>query len=129
MKVKIEGVIHMYEEASRFNNQYAKNNLEIIYKNEYPNRAIEYFNEAILSMHNLSHIYIYDERIKGDINKAIELLIRSSYYFFHSKVSLFEFTRFFEFSKMMIFGYQYLRKKKKKKHAILIKIFIICKRI
>ena len=96
----IEEAIHYYKEVSSFNNQYTKNNLGIIYKHGYDEikgqsgRAIIYFEEAIrqkndyLSMYNLAHIYIYDKLIKGDINKAIELLVRSSKEFFHSTVLL-----------------------------------------
>ncbi|KAK8843573.1 hypothetical protein M9Y10_024630 [Tritrichomonas musculus] len=87
----IENAIHYYKEASSFNINYAKNNLGIIYKHGYgesaPKRlgsAIEYFEEAIrqgndyLSMYNLAHIYIYEENINQDINKLIDLLIKSS---------------------------------------------------
>ena len=51
---------------------------------------IVYFEEAIrqkedyLSMYNLAHILIYDETIKRDINKSIELLIKSSNKFQYS---------------------------------------------
>ena len=81
--------IHYYKEASSFNNQYAKNNLGIIYKHGFDqiegrsSNAIVYFEEEIhqkndiLSMYNLAHIYIFDEMIGGDINKSIELLIKS----------------------------------------------------
>ncbi|KAK8895338.1 hypothetical protein M9Y10_023798 [Tritrichomonas musculus] len=78
-------------EASLFDDNYAKSNLVVIYKNgfydEIPSNlglAIEYFEEAIrqkndkLSMFNLSSIYMYDVRIKIDINKSIDLLIKSS---------------------------------------------------
>lgn len=39
-------------------------------------------------MYNLSHIYIYDETVKCDINKAIELLIISSKKLSQSRVLL-----------------------------------------
>ncbi|KAK8838429.1 hypothetical protein M9Y10_033055 [Tritrichomonas musculus] len=89
IKKNIEEAIHYYKEASSFNNQYAKNNLGIIYKHGYnknkgeSGRAIVYFQEAIrqkndyLSMYNLAHIYVYDETFRGGVEKAIELLIRS----------------------------------------------------
>ena len=100
VKRDMSAAIHYYKEASSFNNQYAKNNLGIIYRYGYDNvegktgNAIEYFKEAIrqkedyLSMYNLAHIHIYDEKIQGDINKAIDLLIRSSSKFIHSTVLL-----------------------------------------
>ncbi|KAK8836973.1 hypothetical protein M9Y10_037009 [Tritrichomonas musculus] len=96
----IEEAIHYYKEASSFNNQYAKNNLGIIYKHGYGSikgkagNAIVYFEEAIrqkndyLSMYNLAHIHMYDETIKQDIDLSIDLLIRSSSMFFHSKILL-----------------------------------------
>ncbi|KAK8850219.1 hypothetical protein M9Y10_018343 [Tritrichomonas musculus] len=91
--------VHYYKEASSFNNQYAKNNLGIIYKHGFDqiegnaSNAIVYFEEAIrqkndiLSMYNLAHIYIFDETIKGDINKSIELLTKSIE-FKHSQILL-----------------------------------------
>ena len=92
--------IHYYKEASSFNNQYAKNNLGIIYRYGYDNvegkigNAIVYFEEAIrqkedyLSMYNLAHIHIYDEKIRGDLDKAVDLFIRSSSKFIHSTILL-----------------------------------------
>ena len=83
----IEEAVHYYKEASSFNIEFAKNNLGVIYRHGYgktegrTGNAIVYFEEAIrqkndiLSMYNLAHIYIYDDQ---DINKSIELLIRSS---------------------------------------------------
>ncbi|KAK8839738.1 Receptor-interacting serine/threonine-protein kinase 1 [Tritrichomonas musculus] len=86
----IEKAVHYYKEGSSFNDQYAKNNLGIIYKNGFHGEiqpkiglAIEYFEEAIrqkndaVSMYNLSNIYIYDDRVNQNIDKSIELLIRS----------------------------------------------------
>ena len=99
-KKDIEGAIHYYKEASSFNNQYSKNNLGIIYKHGYAKieknlgKAIEYFGEAIrqkndfLSMYNLAHIYMYDETIKQNLHKSIDLLIRSMKEFRHSLVLL-----------------------------------------
>ncbi|KAK8897450.1 hypothetical protein M9Y10_015399 [Tritrichomonas musculus] len=97
----IEGAIHYYKEASSFNISYAKNNLGIIYKHGINNQiekrlgnSIIYFEEAIsqkndyLSMYNLAHILFYDETIKKDINKLIDLLIKSSDYFYHSNILL-----------------------------------------
>ena len=86
----INKAIHYYKDGSSFNDQYCKNNLAILYKNGYKdkiesniNLSIEYFQEAIrqkndaLSMYNLSNIYIYDNRIKQNLDKSIELLIKS----------------------------------------------------
>ncbi|KAK8850178.1 hypothetical protein M9Y10_018301 [Tritrichomonas musculus] len=94
------GAIHYYKKGSSFNNQFSKNNLGIIYKhgnNENKRNignAIEYFEEAIrqkndyLSMYNLAHIYMYDSTIKQDLNKSIDLLIRSMNVFKHSFILL-----------------------------------------
>ena len=96
----IAKAIHYYKEASSFNNQFSKNNLGIIYKHGYneiegkTGNAIEYFEEAIrqkndyLSMYNLAHIYMYDATIKQDLNKSIDLLIRSMSIFQHSYILL-----------------------------------------
>ena len=76
----------MYKEVSCFNNQHAKNNLGVIYKNGYNQikkdvgLATEYFKEAIkkndaLSMYNLSNILL-DEN-EDSSSKSIELLIES----------------------------------------------------
>ena len=100
VKKDIEGAIHYYKEASSFNNQYSKNNLGIIYKHGYNEikgnacNAIVYFEEAVqqkndyLSMYNLAHIYMYDSTIKQDLNKSIDLLIRSMNKFEHSFILL-----------------------------------------
>ena len=100
VKRDMSEAIHYYKEASSFNDQYAKNNLGIIYRYGYDNvegktgNAIEYFKEAIrqkedyLSMYNLAHIHIYDEKIQGDLDKAIGLLIRSSSKFIPSTILL-----------------------------------------
>ncbi|KAK8880614.1 hypothetical protein M9Y10_003296 [Tritrichomonas musculus] len=89
VKKDIAKAIHYYKEASSFNNQYSKNNLGIIYKHGYNEikgnigNAIVYFEEAIrqkndyLSMYNLAHIYMYDSTSEQDLNKSIDLLIRS----------------------------------------------------
>lgn len=82
--------ISLYKDASSFNDQYSKNNLGIIYKNGFGNKikktisnAIVYFEEAIhqsndiVSMYNLSHLYIYDRPIKNSIDESIKLLIKS----------------------------------------------------
>ena len=86
----IEKAVHYYKEGSSFNDSHAKNNLGIIYKNGFHDKiqpkiglAIEYFEEAIrqkndkVSMYNLSNIYIYDERVNQNIDKSIEMLIKS----------------------------------------------------
>ncbi|KAK8888425.1 hypothetical protein M9Y10_039495 [Tritrichomonas musculus] len=90
MKRDINKAIHYYKEASSFNNQYAKNNLGIIFKKGYKDEvaknlglSIEYFKEAIrqkndkISMYNLAHLYFYEDPIKDSIDKSIELLMRS----------------------------------------------------
>ncbi|KAK8871531.1 hypothetical protein M9Y10_007261 [Tritrichomonas musculus] len=90
MKRDINKAIHYYKEASSFNNQYAKNNLGILFKNGYKDEvvknlglSIEYFKEAIcqkddkVSMYNLAHLYFYEDPIKDSIDKSIELLIHS----------------------------------------------------
>ncbi|KAK8892541.1 hypothetical protein M9Y10_029774 [Tritrichomonas musculus] len=96
VKKDISEAISYYKEASSFNNQYSKNNLGIIYKHGYdkiegnPCNAIVYFEEAIqqkkdyLSMYNLAHIYIYDLSSNQNINKSIDLLIKSMNEFEHS---------------------------------------------
>ena len=79
-----------YKEASSFNDQYAKNNLGVIYKNGFNNElkpninfAIELFNEAIhqsndlLSMYNLASIFIFTNNIITNDEKIIDLLIKS----------------------------------------------------
>ena len=85
MEKNIEQSIRFYKEASSFNNQYAKNNLGIIFKKGIERRlglSIEYFKEAIrqkndkVSMYNLAHLYLYEEQIKDSINQSIDLLIR-----------------------------------------------------
>ncbi|KAK8843622.1 hypothetical protein M9Y10_024682 [Tritrichomonas musculus] len=91
VKQDINKAIHYYKEASNFYDNYAKNNLGVIYKNGFYDGispklglAIEYFEEAIrqkddkLSMFNLSSIFMYDERINNDLNRSIDLLIKSS---------------------------------------------------
>ncbi|KAK8871784.1 hypothetical protein M9Y10_007525 [Tritrichomonas musculus] len=101
IKQDILEAIHYYKEASSFNIHYAKNNLGIIYRHGFGEiiekrlgSAIEYFEEAInqkndyLSMYNLAHLYIYEESVKSDINKSIELLIKSAYQFSHSMILL-----------------------------------------
>ncbi|KAK8839265.1 hypothetical protein M9Y10_032196 [Tritrichomonas musculus] len=85
----INKAIHYFKEASCFNNHYAKNNLGIIYKtgkgvSQNVFGAIEYLKEAIsqhndgVAMFNLAHIYFYEEAGFIDIDKAIELLVKSA---------------------------------------------------
>ena len=85
----IEKAIHYFKEVSCFNNQYAKNNLEIIYKTGQgvppnPYGSIVYFEEAIrqkndkVAMFNLAHIYFYEEAGISNLDKAIELLVKSA---------------------------------------------------
>ncbi|KAK8847791.1 hypothetical protein M9Y10_018823 [Tritrichomonas musculus] len=97
IKRDIIKAIHYYKEGSSFNDQYAKNNLAIIYKKGYEDvipanaaNAIEYLEEAIrqkndvLSMYNLANIYIYGDAFGNKIDKAIELLYNSLDQFNHS---------------------------------------------
>ena len=89
LKRDMKKSIHYYKEASSFNNQYAKNNLGIIYKHgigvesNLANAKI-YFEESIkeksdpISMYNLAHIYIYEECDNESFDKSIELLKESS---------------------------------------------------
>ncbi|KAK8836532.1 hypothetical protein M9Y10_037792 [Tritrichomonas musculus] len=85
----IEKAIHYFKEVSCFNNQYAKNNLGIIYKTGQgveanPSGSIVYFEEAIrqksdkVAMFNLAHIYFYEEAGISNLDKAIELLVKST---------------------------------------------------
>lgn len=80
----LDKAIHYYKEASSMNDQYAKNNLSIIYKNKKNiTYAIELLNEAInqnndvLALFNLAHIYLYGEMVHVDIDKSIDLLLKS----------------------------------------------------
>ena len=98
----IQNSIQYYKEASSFNNQYAKNNLGIIYKNGFEDKinpnidySIEYLIDAIyqkndvLSMFNLAKICFYENPYKDKIDEAIYLLIKSSEQgFYHSQILL-----------------------------------------
>lgn len=88
VKRDIKKAIKLYKEVSSFNNQFAKNNLGVIYKNVFEDDvkqnvglSIEYFKEAIsqknenLAKFNLSIIYLYDEPFMNSIDKSINLLI------------------------------------------------------
>ena len=89
MDYSIEKAIHYYKEASSFNNQYAKNNLGVIYKNGLDDSkkgigpAKEYFEEAIrqkndaLSKFNLSNVLLDERPEKRDYTKINKLLIES----------------------------------------------------
>lgn len=81
--------IHFYKEASSLNIQYSKNNLGIIFKRGFEDEikprlgsSIDYFEEAIrqkndkVSMHNLGHLYLYEEPIKQSLDKSIDLLMQ-----------------------------------------------------
>ncbi|KAK8871371.1 hypothetical protein M9Y10_007094 [Tritrichomonas musculus] len=81
----IEEAIYHYKNGSNLRDSYSKNNLGIIYKDEkYKNNSKEYFGESIqqkndrVSMYNLGHIYFYGEKVKQNIERAIELFINSS---------------------------------------------------
>ncbi|KAK8888304.1 hypothetical protein M9Y10_039370 [Tritrichomonas musculus] len=79
--------IFFYKEASSLNNQFAKNNLGVIYENGYGEKipqqlgnAVELFKEATkknnyLSFYNLAHLYIYKNPNEDNIMKAINLLL------------------------------------------------------
>lgn len=80
----IKKALSFYKFASSFNDQYAKNNIGVIYKvgetiDKNIVNAIVYFNEAIqqnndvLSIYNLANIYFFDENEK-DFQKSISLL-------------------------------------------------------
>ena len=97
----IEKILKYYKEGSSFNDQYAKNNLGIIYKNGFGEKigknigiAISYFEEAIrmkddiLSMYNLSHIYIYEDVTKDRIDESIKLLVKLSRKYFNPSYDL-----------------------------------------
>lgn len=86
IKKDISKSIHFYKEASSLNNQYAKNNLAIIYKNGIENKikpnielAIEYLKEAIkqkkdeIAMYNLANIYFFNNSIEKSMNLLIDL--------------------------------------------------------
>ena len=100
VKKDMSKAIHYYKESSSFNHYFSKNNLGIIYKHGYEKieknigLAIEYFKEAIrqsndyLSMYNLAHIYMYNELVNQNLNKSIDLLIRSMNKFIHSFILL-----------------------------------------
>ena len=73
---------------SCFNNQYAKNNLGVIYKTGKGvkpdiSRSIEYFEEAIkqendpAAKFNLAHIYFYEKAVKQDLSKSLKLLVEA----------------------------------------------------
>lgn len=80
-----EAIHYYYNNGSNRNDGYSKNNLGIIYKYyQYNRNPVEYFEEVCrqkddyLSMYNLAHIYFYGEKVNVNIEKAIELLIKSS---------------------------------------------------
>lgn len=96
VKQDIDKSISYYKKASSFNNQYAKSNLGILYKNGFGNKipkrigsAIEYFKEAIqksndkVSMHNLAHLSFFEDPIKECFNESVILLIKSLELNFH----------------------------------------------
>ena len=72
------------------NNQFAKNNLGVIYwinsfgDFKFLSLSVEYFKEAImqendlLSMFNLASLYLYNDSFKDNSNLSIELLIKSA---------------------------------------------------
>ncbi|KAK8834470.1 cAMP-dependent protein kinase catalytic subunit [Tritrichomonas musculus] len=81
----IQEAIHHYNYGSNIRDQYSKNNLGIIFKYyDYKKNPIEYFIESIsqkedpVSMYNLAHMYLYGKKANIDLDKSIELLIKSS---------------------------------------------------
>ena len=108
----VQKAIHYYKNASSFNFQYAKNNLGILYEfgfgNEIPKKpglAIEYFKEAInqnndpIAMFNLAQFYLFNgSTINDNIDKSIELLIKSSIHGFENSKCLLSFVLFSKFS-------------------------------
>ncbi|KAK8840100.1 hypothetical protein M9Y10_031037 [Tritrichomonas musculus] len=89
----VDKAIHYYKESSCFNNQYAKNNLGMIYKKGFGKpksdaNSIVYFQEAIqqkndpVAMYNLAHVYFYNEDLNIDYQTIIDLLVNSYYYNF-----------------------------------------------
>ncbi|KAK8850242.1 hypothetical protein M9Y10_018367 [Tritrichomonas musculus] len=101
VKCDINKAIHHYKETSSFNNQYAKNNLGIIFKNGFENQikrnlglAIEYFKEAIrqkndkIAMYNLAHLYLYENIRDDGIDESIQLLINSALQTFSHSIFL-----------------------------------------
>ncbi|KAK8896631.1 hypothetical protein M9Y10_014543 [Tritrichomonas musculus] len=96
LEVDITKAISLYKEVSCFDNQYAKNNLGVIYKNSDFNKkyiwAKTFFNEAIklkrdkLAMFNLSNMLLDEEENSSNISNEyqqhqniIKLLIESSF--------------------------------------------------
>ena len=88
VKYDIDLAIKYFKSVSHLN-QYAKNNLGIIYKTgkgveSNLNDSIYYFKEAIkqfgdsVAMFNLAHIYFYEEAGFLDLDEAIKLLVQSS---------------------------------------------------
>ena len=98
----IKKSIEYYKLASSFNNEFAKNNLGIIYKNGFENiiqkniqYSMIYFKEAIfqknnmIAMYNLAHLYIYDDVLNNEnINKSIDLLFKLLKYKFVPSLEL-----------------------------------------
>ena len=85
--LNIEKSISYYKESSSFNNEFAKNNLSLIYKNGYEvkkdvNYSIELLKEAInkkqnvVAMFNLASIYTFNEN-QENFDESIDLLIKS----------------------------------------------------
>ena len=113
IKRDINKAIRFYKEASNFNNQFAKNNLGVIYKNGFDNPninlSIEYFNEAIhqkkdkVAMYNLACLY-FD--INEEKSKIIELLFQSSNQNFYPSKELLCLTLINEFG----FDYEKIHK-------------------
>ena len=85
----IKYVIHYYSNLSSFYNQFAKNNLGIIYKRgigvvqniKYAKvlfkEAIKFKNDETL-MYNLVHLYFFQQRDRFNFKKCLDLLLKSS---------------------------------------------------
>lgn len=96
----INEAIHYYKAASNVYDQFAKNNLGVLYWiNQFDVKqnialSIEYFNVAItqkndlLSMFNLACIYLYNDSFKDNVELSIDLLIKSSNRGFHPSKEL-----------------------------------------
>ena len=108
VKRNIDKAIHYYKEATSFNHLLAKNNLAIIYINNFDDGtnknifyAIELLKEVIknkkdeknlISMFNLAHLYIFKYPNKDKINEAIDLLFILSNKFFYPAILLLSLT-------------------------------------
>ena len=90
VKRDIKKAVHLYLDPSSFNNQYAKNNLGVIYKNDFDNnirknvcKAKEYFEEAIrqkndiFAKYNLANLLLDEGNYDGAVKLLAELSIQN----------------------------------------------------